>query len=183
MIELAIFAVAAFGAVWARGKLDTVATAAAVLIAYGGAASMGWIGWAWSWEQAGWYAVLTVGLAGALGIVYRDRLAWRGVKLAQDYVALVAWGVIQQSVLLGWLAQINPWIAVVVFAVVHWPNRLLAAVTLAGGCASVVIAHHYGEPCIIAAGLAHAALSWFIRDVAGVSMCVGEGCSRERSAA
>lgn len=182
MHELLIFSVCALGAVWARGRLDTVATTAAVLLAWRGVESFGWQGIGWSWQQAGWYGLLTVVMAAALGYFYRDELRFQGWKTPQDLLALGLWGVVQQGVLLSYLALVNPWLAVAIFAVVHWPNRLLATVTLVGGGASVAIAAYFGEPCILAAGLSHALLSWWLRDWLGAEMGVGEGYESVRAA-
>lgn len=175
MPEILIFFACALGAVWARGRLDTVATAAAVLIAWRGVELFGWVGLGWSWDQAGWYGLLTVVMAVVLGYLYRDDLRFRGWKPPQDLIALGVWGVVQQTVLLSYLALVNPWLAVAIFTVVHWPNRLLSAVTLVGGGVSVAIASYFGEPCILAAGLAHSLLSWWIRDWIGSDMGVGRG--------
>lgn len=158
---------------WARGRLDQAATTLAVLLAWSGVNEMGWIGWQWDWQQAGVYALLAVVLITAIGWFYRDDLWYRGGKPWVDYAALGIWGVVQQGCLLGWLAQINPVLAVVVFAILHIPNSTLFWVTLIGGGASVAIAVQFGEPCILAAGLLHSGLSWFLRDWCGVEMSVG----------
>lgn len=173
MTELIIFAVAALGAVWSRGRLDQASTSLAVLIAYFGLQGQGWIGFAWSWEQAGWYSLLAVVMAVVLFLSNRDDFWYRGGKPWVDYAALGIWGVVQQGVLLGWLAQVSPVLSVLIFAALHIPNKLLFIVTLVGGAASVCIASQFGTPSILVAGLFHAATSWFLRDWLGAEMAVG----------
>lgn len=173
MTDIFIFAIAALSAVWAKGRLDQAATTLAVLLAWAGVNEMGWVGWGWDWRQAGVYLILMGGMALRLYARGRDEFYYRGGKPWVDYVALVAFALVQQGVLLGWLAQVNPVLAVAVFAIVHIPNPALFAVTLVGGAASVGIAAHFGEPSILAAGLAHSGLSWWLRDWLGVDMGVG----------
>lgn len=173
MAELLIFAAASLAAVWAKGRLDQAATTLAVLLAWAGVNRHDWIGWHWSWPQAQLYGMLAVVLLLAIGWVFRDDLEFRGGKGALDYISLVGWGTIQQTVLLGWLAQENPVFAVAIFAVVHLPNPTLFVVTLVGGAASVAIATQFGVPAILPAGMLHAGLSWFLRDWLGVNMGVG----------
>lgn len=175
MSELLIFAAAALAAVWSRGRLDQAATTLAVLLAWAGVNGYDWIGWSWDWKQAGVYGLLAVVLFLAIGWFYRDDLRYRGGKPAADYIALGVWGIIQQAVLLGWMAQVNPVLAVAVFALVHMPNPTLFVVTAIGGAASVAIATQFGAPAILPAGLLHAGLSWFLRDWLGVDMGVGRG--------
>lgn len=173
MTELLIFAAAALSAMWAKGRLDQAATTLAVLLAWAGVNGYDWIGWSWDWKQAGVYGLLAVVLFLAIGWFYRDDLRYRGGKPAADYIALGVWGIIQQAVLLGWMAQVNPVLAVAVFALVHMPNPTLFVVTAIGGAASAAIAVQFGVPAILPAGLLHAGLSWFLRDFAGIDMSVG----------
>lgn len=180
MTELLIFAAAALAAVWAKGRLDQAATTLAVLLAWAGVNRYDWIGWAWDWQQAGVYGLLAVVLLLAIGWVFRDDLEFRGGKSALDYISLVVWGVIQQAVLLGWLAQENPVLAVAIFAAVHLPNLTLFVVTGIGGAASVAIAAQFGVPAILPAGLLHAGLSFYLRDWLGIEMGVGRSYPLKR---
>lgn len=158
---------------WARGRLDQAATTLAVLLAWSGVNEMGWIGWQWDWQQAGVYALLAVVLITAIGWFYRDDLWYRGGKPWIDYVALGIWGVVQETVLLSWMAMVSPVAAVAIFFMVHLPNKRLSAVTLIGGASSVAIATQFGAPCVLAAGLAHSIISLFLRDFLGWNMGVG----------
>lgn len=177
MTELLIFAGVALAAVWATGRLDQAATTLAVLLAWRGVSSHGWIGWSWSWQQVWWYSVLAAVMVLLLSRAYDKQIEQHETegKPVLDYAALVVWGVVQQGVLLGYMSEAHPVLGVLVFAVVHLPNPILTVVTLVGGSASVFIASQFGEPSILAAGLAHAGLSWFIRDVIGADMGVGRG--------
>lgn len=181
MTDIFIFAAAALSSVWAKGRLDQAATALAVLLAWRGVSARGWVGWGWDWQQAGLYAVLAVVLITSIGWFYRDDRFYRGGKPWVDYIALGMWGVIQQTVLLGWLAQVNPVLAVIVFAVVHIPNPTLFVVTAVGGAASVAIATQFGAPAILPAGLLHAGLSLFLRDFVGIDMSVGRSYGRAKA--
>lgn len=173
MTNLVIFTAAALAAVWATGRLDQAATALAVFLAWFGMQEQGWIGWGFELGQSWAYLALAIGLVGVMGTRFYDDLRFRGWKPPIDYIALVAWGVIQQAVLLGWLAQVHPVLAVVVFAAPHLPNPTLTAVTLVGGAGVVWISAQFGEPSILMAGLLHAGLSFFLRDWLGVDMGVG----------
>lgn len=177
MTDLLLFGSFALAAVWSRGRLDQAATALAVLLAWRGLEAHGWVGWTWNGAQAGWYALLAVFVTLALVWLYWSEIERHRTetKPLLDYAALIAWGVVQQGVLLGYMAQVHAVAAVLIFAVVHLPNRLLTGVTLVGGAASVWIAGQFGAAAILPAGLAHAALSWFIRDVIGADMGVGRG--------
>lgn len=177
MFDLLIFGGFALAAVWATGKLDQAVTTIAVLMAWRGLDAHGWIGWSWSWQQAGWYAVLAAVMVFLLSRAYDKQIEQHETetKPVLDYLALGAWGVVQQGVLLGFLAAVHPVAGVLIFAVVHLPNPLLTTVTLVAGAASVAIASHFGEPSILVAGLAHAAMSVYIRDVIGADMGVGRG--------
>lgn len=175
MPDLLIFAGVALAAVWATGRLDQAATTIAVLLAWRGLDAHDWIGWSWSWQQAGWYAVLAVVMIFLLSRAYDKEIEQHETerKPVLDYLALGAWGVVQQGVLLGYLAEEHRVAGVLVFALVHLPNPLLTVVTLVGGAASVAIASHFGEPSILVAGASHAVMSVYLRDVIGADMGVG----------
>lgn len=168
-----IFGLISLGAVWLKGKADTVTTASAVLLAWAGVNAFGWRGFSWDWAQVPWYLGLTLLLGGAFTWWFRDRLSASGIKEPLDLVALWGWGVIQQAVLISFLALVNPWLAVAVFVVVHLPNIPLAVATLLGGTASVAIASWFGEPSVFVAGTAHALLSLWLRDFLHIDMGVG----------
>lgn len=175
MLDLLIFAGFAIAAAWTTGRLDQVVTTIAVILAWRGLDSHGWIGWSWDWQQAGWYAVLAAVMIFLLSRAYDKKIEQHETetKTVLDYLSLGAWGVVQQGVLLGYLAAVHPVAGVLIFSLVHLPNPLLTVVTLAGGAASVAIASHFGEPSILVAGLAHAAMSVYIRGVIGADMGVG----------
>lgn len=171
--ELLIFGVLSLGAVWFKGKLDTVVTTSAVLFAWYGVAHFGWPSFTWSWNQALWYLGLTVALAGVFTVVFRRQAGTPAIKPIQDYVALLGWGTIQQVVLLSFMTQVSPWLAVAIFSVVHMPNLPLTVVTLLGGASSVAIMLHFGYPAVLVAGVSHALLSFYLRDVLNLEMGVG----------
>lgn len=175
MPELIIFAGAALAAVWTTGRLDQVATTIAVILAWRGLDAHGWIGWVWHWNQAGLYLLLTLVMIFLLSRAYDKEIDQHETetKPVLDYLSLGVWSAVQQGVLLGYMAEVSPVAGVLIFSLVHLPNPLLTVVTLVGGAASVFIASHFGEPSILVAGLAHAAMSVYIRDVIGADMGVG----------
>lgn len=169
-----LFGLLALGAVWLKGKADQATTASAVLLAWTGVASYGWQGFTWDWEQAMWYGALASAMIAGFSLYYRDRLLKGPLsKNILDLAALWGWGVVQQTVLLSFLALVNPWLAVAVFTVVHLPNVPLAVATLLGGGASVAIAAHFSGPSVLVAGTAHMLLSLWLRDFLNLPMGVG----------
>ncbi len=74
-------------------------------------------------------------LLGGLWFRYRDQLREPSFDEigAKRIAKHIAWGVLQQALLLAFLVEdIGPWWAVGAFAVLHLPNPFLALLTLAG---------------------------------------------------
>ncbi|MGH2604250.1 MAG: hypothetical protein ACRDJ9_33295 [Dehalococcoidia bacterium] len=139
----------------------------------------GWVGWRWDWGTWWVLAAFTLFMLLALGYRYR-RLFSPRVPALDDLAWGVAWGALQQGVLLGFLLQVHPLLAIVAFPVLHAPNGLLVTVTAVAGPVSVLIAEFVGLS-IPAAAVCHAVLSLGIslglpRSVTH-GMCVGWDCA------
>ena len=122
------------------------------------------------WQGLGWYLLLAVILLAGIGIIYGERMSWTGFSDRQDtkakaLVAHYAWGVAQQAVLLLFLlpafGSYGFIVAPLIFAVIHWPNRLLASVTLVGGIGSCLIFQDISAS-VLCAGIAHGTASAMI---------------------
>lgn len=179
MIAGVAFVVVALAAVWVprEKKIYDVLVVGAAAIALYGLHSNGWIGWGWSWAAWWWYFGFIAGSAVVLELVYGHDFSWRFDL--DEFGGNVLWAAVQQGILLGFLLQVNVILAIIAFPLLHIPNRLLTAVTLSGGLASVLIGM-YVEVSIPAAAIAHAALSLTIS--LGMprrihqGLCVGRGC-------